>query len=382
MKKKLLTAGLGIMISVCLFAGCGADASDQTAAGTDNTVAETVTEQETETQKATEEVSEVVTETETEEATEIEVYDENIITGLSTEQTDEDSLINLVKNTVVSVKSQMDYNLKETGDSVRVLSKALDSFSQTKSGAIDPNSVFDYGEEGNPFSEANAETDSWTYNDVAGSIGYFVFYLDDSSKSIDYMFTQTGEFLKEFFINDFYHADENNFSDFELAGATNEYFSPSKDSMEINYKLQFKYNGQIYTALIGNMNESYKVLDIVKGSKITSSKSSSNSSTNKFSNKNNANNSNNTSNKTATTNNSSDNNPVPESVAPVVNDESTNEDNGTVDVPVETPNTDSSDPLGLGEGRQDDPRANIDYSQYGEMPSYEDAMNSQNPNSY
>ena len=260
MKKKLLTAGLGIMISVCLFAGCGADASDQTAADTDNTVAETVTEQETETQKATEEVSEVVTETETEEATEIEVYDENIITGLSTEQTDEDSLINLVKNTVVSVKSQMDYNLKETGDSVRVLSKALDSFTQTKSGAIDPNSVFDYGEEGNPFSEANAETDSWTYNDVAGSIGYFVFYLDDSSKSIDYMFTQTGEFLKEFFINDFYHADENSFSDFELAGATNEYFSPSKDSMEINYKLQFKYNGQTYTALIGNMNEAYKEL--------------------------------------------------------------------------------------------------------------------------
>ena len=92
-------------------------------------------------------------------------------------------------------------------------------------------------------------------------------------------------------------------------------------------------------------------------------------------------NGNNTSNKTATTNNSSDNNPVPESVAPAVNDESTNEDNGTVDVPVETPNTDSSDPLGLGEG-QDNPYAGIDFSQYGEMPSYEDAMNSQNPNSY
>ena len=367
------------MISVCLFAGCGADASDQTAADTDNTVAETVTEQETETQKATEEVSEVVTETETEEATETEVYDENIITGLSTEQTDEDSLINLVKNTVVSVKSQMDYNLKETGDSVRVLSKALDSFTQTKSGAIDPNSVFDYGEEGNPFSEANAETDSWTYNDVAGSIGYFVFYLDDSSKSINYMFTQTGEFLKEFFINDFYHADENSFSDFELAGATNEYFSQSKDSMEINYKLQFKYNGQTYTALIGNMNEAYKVLDIVKGAKITSSKSSSNTSTNKSSNKSNANS---TSNEAATTDNSSDNNPVPESVAPAVNDESTNEDNGTVDVPVETPNTDSSDPLGLGDLPNYDPRDDIDYSQYGEMPSYEDAMNDQNPNSY
>lgn len=379
MKKKLLTAGLGIMISVCLFAGCGADASDQTAADTDNTVAETVTEQETETQKATEEVSEVVTETETEEATEIEVYDENIITGLSTEQTDEDSLINLVKNTVVSVKSQMDYNLKETGDSVRVLSKALDSFTQTKTGAIDPNSVFDYGEEGNPFSEANIETDSWTYNDVAGSIGYFVFYLDDSSKSIDYMFTQTGEFLKEFFINDFYHADENSFSDFELAGATNEYFSPSKDSMEINYKLQFKYNGQIYTALIGNMNESYKVLDIVKGSKITSSKSSNNTNTNKSSNKSN---SNNASNEAATTDNSSDNNPVPESVDPAVNGESTNEDNSTVDVPVETPNTDSSDPLGLGDVPTYNPNSDIDFSQYGEMPSYEDAMNSQNPNSY
>ncbi len=168
------------------------------------------------------------------------------------------------------------------------------------------------------------------------------------------------------------------FSDFELAGATNEYFSPSKDSMEINYKLQFKYNGQTYTALIGNMNEAYKVLDIVKGSKITSSKSSSNSSTNKSSNKSN---SNNASNEAATTDNSSDNNPVPESVAPAVNDESTNEDNGTVDVPVETPNTDSSDPLGLGEG-QDNPYAGIDFSQYGEMPSYEDAMNSQNPNSY
>lgn len=379
MKKKLLTAGLGIMISVCLFAGCGADASDQTAADTDNTVAETVTEQETETQKATEEVSEVVTETETEEATEIEVYDENIITGLSTEQTDEDSLINLVKNTVVSVKSQMDYNLKETGDSVRVLSKAIDYFTQTKSGAIDPNSAFDYGEEGNPFSEANSETDSWTYNDVAGSIGYFIFYLDDSSKSINYMFTQTGEFLKEFFINDFYHADENSFSDFELAGATNEYFSPSKDSMEINYKLHFKYNGQTYTALIGNMNEAYKVLDIVKGAKITSSKSSSNSSTNKSSNKSN---SNNASNEASTTDNSSDNNPVPESVAPAVNDESTNENNSTVDVPVETPNTDSSDPLGLGDVPTYDPRSEIDYSQYGEMPSYEDAMNSQNPNSY
>ena len=377
MKKKLLTAGLGIMISVCLFAGCGADASDQTAADTDNTVAETVTEQETETQKATEEVSEVVTETE--EATETEVYDENIITGLSTEQTDEDSLINLVKNTVVSVKSQMDYNLKETGDSVRVLSKALDSFTQTKSGAIDPNSAFDYGEEGNPFSEANAETDSWTYNDVADSIGYFVFYLDDSSKSIDYMFTQTGEFLKEFFINDFYHADENSFSDFELAGATNEYFSPSKDSMEINYKLQFKYNGQTYTALIGNMNEAYKVLDIVKGAKITSSKSSSNTNTNKSSNKSN---SNNASNEATTTNNSSNNNPVPESIAPAVNDESTNEDNSSVDVPVETPNTDSSDPLGLGDLPNTAPNSDIDFSQYGEMPSYEDAMNSQNPNSY
>lgn len=78
--------------------------------------------------------------------------------------------------------------------------------------------------------------------------------------------------------------------------ATNEYFSPSKDSMEINYKLQFKYNGQTYTALIGNMNKAYKVLDIVKGAKITSSKSSSNSSTNKSSNKNNINHSNNTSN--------------------------------------------------------------------------------------
>lgn len=379
MKKKLLTASLGIMLSVCLFAGCGADTADQTAADTDNTVAETVTEQETETQKATEEVSEVVTEAVTEEATETEVYDENIITGLSTEQTDEDSLINLVKNTVVSVKSQMDYNLKETDDSVRILSKALDSFTQTNSGAIDPNSAFDYGEEGNPFSEANAETDSWTYNDVAGSIGYFVFYLDDSSKSIDYMFTQTGEFLKEFFINDFYHADENSFSDFELAGATNEYFSPSKDSMEINYKLQFKYNGQTYTALIGNMNEAYKVLDIVKGAKITSSKNNNNSSTNKSSNKSNTNN---TSNEAATTDNSSDNNPVPESVAPAVNDENTNEDNGTADVPAETPNTDSSDPLGLGDVPTYDPNSDIDFSQYGEMPSYEDAMNSQNPNSY
>ena len=205
------------------------------------------------------------------------------------------------------------------------------------------------------------------------------FYLDDSSKSIDYMFTQTGEFLKEFFINDFYHADENSFSDFELAGATNEYFSPSKDSMEINYKLQFKYNGQIYTALIGNMNESYKVLDIVKGSKITSSKSSNNTNTNKSSNKSN---SNNASNEAATTDNSSDNNPVPESVDPAVNGESTNEDNSTVDVPVETPNTDSSDPLGLGDVPTYNPNSDIDFSQYGEMPSYEDAMNSQNPNSY
>jgi hypothetical protein len=160
--------------------------------------------------------------------------------------------------------------------------------------------------------------------------------------------------------------------------ATNEYFSPSKDSMEINYKLQFKYNGQTYTALIGNMNKAYKVLDIVKGAKITSSKSSSNSSTNKSSNKNNINHSNNTSNKTA----SSDNNPVPESVAPAVNDENTNEDNGTVDVPVETPNTDSSDPLGLGDLPNTAPNSDIDFSQYGEMPSYEDAMNDQNPNSY
>lgn len=131
--------------------------------------------------------------------------------------------------------------------------------------------------------------------------------------------------------------------------------------------------------MVGNMNEAYKVLDIVKGAKITSSKSSSNSSTNKSSNKSN---SNNASNEASTTDNSSDNNPVPESVAPAVSDESTNEDNGTVDVPVETPNTDSSDPLGLGDVPTYDSNSDIDFSQYGEMPSYEDAMNSQNPNFY
>lgn len=60
----------------------------------------------------------------------------------------------------------------------------------------------------------------------------------------------------------------------------------------------------------------------------------------------------------------------------------TNEDNGTVDVPVETPNTDSSDPLGLGDLPNTAPNSDIDFSQYGEMPSYEDAMNDQNPNSY
>lgn len=346
MKKKLLTTSLGILFSICLIAGCGANSSEQAITDAGSTAAEGVTE------KETEEVTETVTEAVTEEATETEVYDPEIIAGLSTEQSDEDSLINLVKNTVISVKSQMDYNLKEANASTVILSKALDSFTQTKTDAIDPNSIFDYGEEGNPYAETIPEMNTWTYNDVAGSIGYFVFYITDDTKSISYMFTQKGEFLKEFFINDFYHADENSFSDFELSGVTDEKFSPSKDTMDINYKLQFKYNGQTYTALIGNMNQAYKVLDIVKGAKITSSANNSNKS-----NKSSSNNRNNTTNESTTTD-TSNNNPVPDSVAPVV-DESTNDtntDNTNNEVPVPETNSSSSDLGGTwGEPVDEDP---------------------------
>lgn len=368
MKKKLLTTSLGILFSICLIAGCGANSSEQAITDAGSTAAEGVTE------KETEEVTETVTEAVTEEATETEVYDPEIIAGLSTEQSDEDSLINLVKNTVISVKSQMDYNLKEANASTVILSKALDSFTQTKTDAIDPNSIFDYGEEGNPYAETIPEMNTWTYNDVAGSIGYFVFYITDDTKSISYMFTQKGEFLKEFFINDFYHADENSFSDFELSGVTDEKFSPSKDTMDINYKLQFKYNGQTYTALIGNMNQAYKVLDIVKGAKITSSANNSNKS-----NKSSSNNRNNTTNESTTTD-TSNNNPVPDSVAPVVDGSTndTNTDNTNNEVPVPETNSSNSDLGGTWE-TPDDPSVDP-YSPGGTsvLPEYDPSDINQN----
>lgn len=215
------------------------------AENTNETVVEATTEIKTETLE-TEKIEE--TETAEEETEENNSIDIDYVAAFTCTDTDEESLIGLVKNTVNYTKIQLDYNLTESKLYTPVLSKALDSFTQTKTGAIDANSTFDYGENGNPCATANPETDSWTYNDVAGMIGYFIFTADGEHNSIDYMQAQTSDFLKEFLINDFYHADANSFSNFELSGVTGETFNKSNYPMEVNYKLQFKYNGQIYTA--------------------------------------------------------------------------------------------------------------------------------------
>lgn len=318
MKKR--TIGLaGMIMAGILLGGCGDTQIE------DENISTVATEQETQEVK----VSEAV---ETEELLEITEATEELENDVfyTTVDTDKDSLIKLVKNTILLSNEQINYNLKEDNELVDIVfSPAVNAFREAKKGSFDLNQTFDYGENGNPFSEIDSNTDNWTYLDMAGMIGYFVFFNEESNIKLENMSITTDKYLKNFFANDFFDADTEKFSDWGIS-EENYVFSNNNSSIDltIKFNVDFNYENEEYTAMICSINDGYRVVDIVKSSELINNKEENNS-TNNNTNVNNETDTNNTNTDTTDTSTNTDN--IVDNSDTNVNDVSDNNTNDTTD---------------------------------------------------
>lgn len=277
MQKKKIMAVAGIIALACIGAGACAGSSNENneaVESSDNVIEESSVIVSTE-EAVTLETDES---TDSEETTEPESEVPYVALYTSTD-TDKESLTELVKNTIISVRSQINFNLSETTDHAKmfknsVLNPALTAFADAdvnndnNDSDIDLTQKFNYGNDVNPFVDANAESNNWTYEDIAGVLGYFIFTFDENNKTTDYIQPVTDEYMKHFFIYNFYNCDVNNIdnSSWDLSGVTNTFYGTDKSPItyEVNYAMSFKHDGVSYKALIGNINGVYKVLDIIK----------------------------------------------------------------------------------------------------------------------
>jgi hypothetical protein len=188
------------------------------------------------------------------------------VVSYTTIKTDEKSLIELVKNTVKYAKQELDKGLNRE-HSGEQLKEVLEALEHADKNAVDIKSVF-LGPDGktsplDQYDEATKQVKATElkFDDVAGSIGTDLFYQNE----LVGVYRSGDLLLQRFVAYGLYSADVNQLSGWSIDAGNNREFAANKDlKIEVNFVVKFTLNNLKYEALIGNINNEYRVLDIVR----------------------------------------------------------------------------------------------------------------------
>ena len=174
-------------------------------------------------------------------------------------KTDEASLIQLVKNTVKLSHDQFEEARKDEQSRTSVLLDSIEA--ANNSGNLER--IFEpLGDSYNPLSEQHSQ---WTFMDAAGGLGYLIF----NEKEINKENLVENELLKHFVANGVYNFDIDQLCNFEIESVMDLTFEDRITvSYDINFVVKMTYEGAQYASLIGNINNDYKILDVVKQDEI------------------------------------------------------------------------------------------------------------------
>lgn len=120
--------------------------------------------------------------------------------------------------------------------------------------------VVQWENDGNPYEETAPETKDWTYSDLAGMLGYHLFISEDVAQ-ISQIGLHTDNLLQKFVENGVFKFNVEKMSDWDLKAYSTEQWDG--DRYFLNYDLSFAYQGDRYRAIITNIDDQYRVIDIL-----------------------------------------------------------------------------------------------------------------------
>lgn len=178
-----------------------------------------------------------------------------IVVKYTSNETDDESLIQLVKDTIKSANKQLE-DARKNGERGRTAT-FLDAIEDADK-RDDLNSQFTpLDGKANPLDGNHSE---WTFLQVAGSVGYLLFNEKDLEKGG----LNTNDMLKYFVAKGVYAFDTDKITDFDIKTDIDLKFKDEvKGEYDINFVISMTYDGVKWNALVGNINSSYRIFDIV-----------------------------------------------------------------------------------------------------------------------
>ena len=178
----------------------------------------------------------------------------------TTDGTDDESLIQLVKDTITSAGIQIKYAEEEEQSRTKSLLESVEDACKRN----DLGSTFamlnPVAAEGGD--EIKYVPEDWTFLQAAGGVGSVIFHRYELEEA---QITDSN-MLKYFIANGMYNFDVTQLDGFEIAdGSGMALVDVNEDKYDVNFTVTFtnKENGVPYVALIGNVNGGYVVLDAI-----------------------------------------------------------------------------------------------------------------------
>lgn len=169
---------------------------------------------------------------------------------------DEDSLKQLVVDTIQSANVQIEE--ARSDEEFTTVSVIMDAVDQARTNGALGETFVPLGDELNPLPD---DKQNWTYVDISGAIGGLLFYGKNPASSL----FETSDMLKNFVSNGVYSFDVELLDDFTVSEAFDMIFVDCETgNYDVNFEISMMYRGQEWVALVGNVNDGYRVLDVVK----------------------------------------------------------------------------------------------------------------------
>ncbi len=178
----------------------------------------------------------------------------------TTDQTDEESLIQLVKDTITSAGIQIQYTEKAEKSRTKALLASV-------SDARDKDSFDSAFVTLDPEYRDFVVPEEWTFLQAAGGFGGLIFY----GYELEGTAIPESNLLKYFIADGVYDFDVSELSDFHVTEGLGSIFVDADQSeFDVNFEVAFDSKGHgKYVALVGNVNGGYRVLDVVEEDKVS-----------------------------------------------------------------------------------------------------------------
>lgn len=169
---------------------------------------------------------------------------------------DESSLKQLVIDTIQSANVQIEE--ARSDEEFTTVSVIMDAVDQARTNGALGDTFVPLGDELNPLPD---DKQNWTYVDISGAIGGLLFYGKNPASSL----FERSDMLKNFVSNGVYSFDVELLDDFTVSEAFDMIFVDCETgNYDVNFEISMIYRGQEWVALVGNINDGYRVLDVVR----------------------------------------------------------------------------------------------------------------------